>query len=61
MLYVQPSTMFQRYSPWLAIFLSEFWQQIFNSDKGEGTRFYSCSFVCLSVSKITQKCMHGFG
>ena len=31
------------------------------SDKGGGTCFCPCSFVCLSVSKITQKRVHGFG
>jgi len=30
-------------------------------DKGGGKRFYPCSFVCLSVSKITEKRVHGFG
>jgi len=32
---------------------------LFTSNKG-GTCFYPCLFVCLSVSKITQKRMHGF-
>jgi len=31
------------------------------SDKGGGKCFCPCSFVCLSVSKITQKRVHGFG
>ena len=30
-------------------------------DKGGGLRFCPCLFVCLSVSKITQKRAHGFG
>jgi len=34
---------------------------VFTSDKGGGKCFCPCLFVCLSVSKITQKCMHGFG
>jgi len=34
---------------------------IITSDKGGGTCFCPCSFVCLSVSKITQKRVHGFG
>ena len=29
-------------------------------DKGAGTCFCPCSFVCLSVSEITQKHVHGF-
>ena len=33
----------------------------FTSDKGGGNCFCSCSFVCLSVSKITQKRVHVFG
>jgi len=31
------------------------------SDKGGGTRFFPRLSVCLSVSKITQKRVHGFG
>ena len=34
---------------------------LFTSDKGGGKRFCPCLSVCLSVSKITQKCVHGFG
>ena len=34
---------------------------VITSDKGGGKCFCLCSFVCLSVSKITQKCVHGFG
>ena len=34
---------------------------VITSDKGGGTCFCPCSFVCLSVSKITQKRVHGFG
>jgi len=35
---------------------------LFTSDKGGGTCFCPCLFVCLvSVSKITQKRVHGFG
>jgi len=34
----------------------------FTSDKGgSGTCLCPCSFVCLSVSKISQKRFHGFG
>jgi len=33
---------------------------IITSNKG-GKCFSPCSFVCLSVSHITQKCEHGFG
>jgi len=33
---------------------------IITSDKGGGTCFCPCSFVCLSVSEITQKRVHGF-
>jgi len=33
----------------------------FTPDKGGGICFCSCSFVCLSVSKITQKGVHDFG
>jgi len=33
----------------------------FTSDKGGGKCFCPCLFVCLSVSKIIQKCVHGFG
>jgi len=39
--------------------------KIITSDKGEGKcvcpRSFVCLFVCLSVSKITQKRVHGFG
>jgi len=34
---------------------------LFTADKGGGTCFCLCLFVCLSVSKITQKRVHGFG
>jgi len=34
---------------------------LFTSDRGAGTCFCPCLSVCLSVSKITQKRMHGFG
>jgi len=34
---------------------------IFTSDEGGGTCFCPCLFVCLSVSKTTQKRVHGFG
>jgi len=33
----------------------------FTSDKGGGTCFCPGLFVCLSVSKITEKRVHGFG
>ena len=35
--------------------------QLFTSDKGGGTCFCPCLFVSLSVGKITQKHVHGFG
>ena len=34
---------------------------VITSDQGGGKCFCPCSFVCLSVSKITQKRVHGFG
>jgi len=34
---------------------------VFTFDKGRGTCFCPCLSVCLSVSKITQKRVHGFG
>jgi len=34
---------------------------LITSDKGGGTCFCPCLSVCLSVSKITQKCVHGCG
>jgi len=36
-------------------------QSVITSNKGGGKCFCPYLFVCLSVSKITQKCVHGFG
>jgi len=45
--------------PWRMFALSE--HSLVTSDKGGGKCFCPCSFVCLSVSKISQKRAHGFG
>ena len=49
----------------LLLYYYYYYYYLFTSDKGGGKcvcpRSFVCLFVCLSVSKITQKRVHGFG
>ena len=43
------------------VLLEKLLLQVYTSDKGGGKCFRPRLYVCLSVNKITQKRMHGFG